>query len=840
MRFVLAGIIQLWLISAAIAGVSGKVESIGFGSFLRRDCWTPMLVQVTSDSAVAEEYALQVVQYDLDGDEVVYTRHILVNAGETLPVWAYFKPETVNDGIPTDATGTAADLPKRVRVFLSTPDGSKRIVQLNVTGQMPRGLDVADQRPGEKLIVCAGKRPQANEFDQGRPVGLTENLAFVQMDPRRLPDNVLGYDAVDAVVWTDGDPNALAGSQFRALRQYIRGGGRLVVLQHAETGKMSKLADLLPVSVTRVEEWKTLDPLKSILLPNPNDPPIDQNTNLPIDAFAAAGKGPFHMARATALDEAVVDTWVTWEDGTRTPYIARHLQGQGSVAWVAQDFSEPALAAITHGWPRMWERIFDWQIPVGDLRFPQSMKRDAITGRPELADRTKKTFEPAGVRDLGTPYTKGMDLDSKTAALISIAFIFFIGYWLVAGPGVYLGLAARKKTQWSWFAYGAVAIGATLLTAGVASLVLRGDAQIRHISLVRVGGQGDVPERVFSRFGVYIPSDRADAEIKLTGAQASGATAITPLVIDPRFYSSDASNLRDSRYLVPIHNPDANDADQCAIYVPIRSTLKKMQAQWTGAATGTITGKPRLVATGSSLIAGSITNNSGKDLSQVMIVFGYQTPNSAVRDYVLYLRAWPKGQTLDLETVIAKAWDDTKKNPRETIFNGDARFGSLMSVKDALHSPLRSRSYVGVNATEIDDVNYRPSFPIISLFDRLAPMQNSGGDVTRTDLHRRGVRNWDVSGALAAGAMVVLAQTDGSEIPMPLTVDGDKPEGAGMTFWQFIVPIDRSAVNGPPSTQPSVSGELRVESGEQSASLPSPSPLSSVHSPLIQEPSWQQ
>lgn len=795
MRFVLAGILQLWLISAVMAGVSGKVESIGFGSLLRRDCWTPMMVQVTSDSASPERYALQVVQYDLDGDEVVYTRPIDVNPDATQTFWTYFKPETVNGGIPTDQAGTREELARRVRVFLATPDGSKRLVQLSVSGTMPRGLDQADNKPGEKLIVCAGRGVQVREFDLNLSIGMNENLVFGQTDPRRLPDNVLGYDAVDAVVWTDADPNALDSSQLRALRQYVRGGGRLVVLQHAELGKMSKLAEFLPVTVTRIEEWKTLEPLRSMLIGN--DKPLDPNTLTEINPFEEALKrGPYRMARARALDDAVVESWLTWENGSVTPYIARRLLGQGSVIWVAQDLSDPALTSITYGWPRVWERIFDWQIYGWGIRFPLQMD-------PRVRERLNA--QSAGVRDLGFAYAKGIDLDSKTVALISIAFVFFIGYWLVAGPGVYLGLAARKRTQWSWFVYGAVAVLATLLTVGVAQLVLRGDAQIKHVSLVRVGGQGETPARVFSRFGVYIPSDRPDAQIKLTDAQAGHATAITPLVLDPRFSQDSKPNLRDSRYQVPIYNQDAPDADVFAIGVPIRSTLKKLQAQWTGAAPGTIGGKPRLLASAETLIAGSITNSSGKDLSQVWIVFAHQVPGGALRDQVLYLRTWPKGQTIDLEATIAKARPESRKADKDTFFEADVRIGSLALVRDALHARLRARSFLSVDTPLWDDANtgYRPSFALVSLFDRIPPMQNESTDVTRTDLHRRGVRNWDVSGAVAAGAMVVLAQSAASEMPMPLTVDGDTPQGTGITFWQFIVPIDRSAVNAPPSTQPS-------------------------------------
>ena len=54
---------------------------------------------------------------------------------------------------------------------------------------------------------------------------------------------------------------------------------------------------------------------------------------------------------------------------------------------------------------------------------------------------------------------------------------------------------------------------------------------------------------------------------------------------------------------------------------------------------------------------------------------------------------------------------------------------------------------------------------------------------------------------VAAGAMVVLAQADGP-LPFPMTVEGDPVAGTGTVFYQYVLPLDRSAETEPPSTQP--------------------------------------
>ena len=42
MKFLLAGLITLVMTAGAFAQVKGEVESIGFNSYYRPDCWTPV------------------------------------------------------------------------------------------------------------------------------------------------------------------------------------------------------------------------------------------------------------------------------------------------------------------------------------------------------------------------------------------------------------------------------------------------------------------------------------------------------------------------------------------------------------------------------------------------------------------------------------------------------------------------------------------------------------------------------------------------------------------------------------------------------------------------------
>src|SRR5215210_2496897 len=94
MRSYLAGFIclLLGLSPAALAQIDERksfVESMGFNRQYRADAWVPMVVNLTSTSGEPAEYQVQVVQPDIDGDRVIYSRLITLNANLQQKYWVY-------------------------------------------------------------------------------------------------------------------------------------------------------------------------------------------------------------------------------------------------------------------------------------------------------------------------------------------------------------------------------------------------------------------------------------------------------------------------------------------------------------------------------------------------------------------------------------------------------------------------------------------------------------------------------------------------------------------------------------------------------------------------------
>src|SRR5690606_12985108 len=127
--------------------------------------------------------------------------------------------------------------------------------------------------------------------------------------------------------------------------------------------------------------------------------------------------------------------------------------------------------ARAEGWVHIWSAV----LGTGDrpVLMPDERQR---------ADHATREYV-----DLGDALGQGVRLAGKSVALVTVAMIFFIIYWLIAGPGLHFYLASKNKAGWSWSLFGAAAVGATLVILGVVRLVLRGPPELKHISIVRQG-----------------------------------------------------------------------------------------------------------------------------------------------------------------------------------------------------------------------------------------------------------------------------------------------------------------------------------------------------------------
>src|SRR6185503_7534897 len=99
-------------------------------------------------------------------------------------------------------------------------------------------------------------------------VGLMEDMVMVTLPPAALPEDIRGYEAVDGIVWLNATVPSPAvpteEKRHRALQEYVRSGGRLVICQPPQREQTAAFGDMLPVTVNEIREKSDLEPLKKL------------------------------------------------------------------------------------------------------------------------------------------------------------------------------------------------------------------------------------------------------------------------------------------------------------------------------------------------------------------------------------------------------------------------------------------------------------------------------------------------------------------------------------------------------------------------------------------------
>ena len=791
----------------------GFVEQIGFGRSYRPECWTPMLVNLTSKLSEPAEYDIVVEQEDLDSDTVVFTRRVTLNAGAQDKFWVYFLPRTTTGSLP----GNQADLAHALRVTLVTPGGT-------IVTPLPLStpVDNIDDRStgsgrGTRLVLVVmgqdGNMPGLKDYEGA--LGLIEDVQFQRVGTADLPENELGYSGVDAVLWLNADAADLtrAGSRkLPALERYVRLGGQLVVCQTNERARIETFAPLLPVEIKRGDDWvvelrdrAVPEPLHALATPDDRTRPEDDHWR--------KLKGPFKVAHAPAKAGAVVDYWVSWDDPAKdgkvpparngTPFVARLGQGLGAVTWVAQDLSSPTIqASNVVGWAHIWDTVFGWR---NETRTADTVwlaeKRDLPAG--DLGHSRAKAAVAAFKTDrrvnIGRSVLEGTDHLGKAGLYVTLAVFFFIGYWVVAGPGSYALLAGKGRKHLSWGAFAVSALGATLLTVGVVKLVLRGDPEVRHFTVVRQAQGEDAV--ALSRIGLYIPRDGMQT-VSLPEVSPAAVSTLHAMTLHPRHLTVREGFLDTGRYAIPVRDEPA-PGEPVEVSFPYRSTLKKIQAERVGPIAGGIAGSLSIVPGTSErdaktntmvrkgYLQGRLVNQTGADLRNVFIAFRFD----ATQDVMLYVPAWGKGTAIDAEAVVSASrvmTNPTAISVEQLPGSNRSYFGFVPSFWAPLfHRKLEGSSSAMQDGTAVDPEKIRLNLVVLSLFDRLKP-ERSDPQRTRADLLRREGRDLDLSPALAAGRVLILAESRDVPLPFPLEVEGDTVAGEGSVYYQFVLPADRT------------------------------------------------
>ena len=283
------------------------------------------------------------------------------------------------------------------------------------------------------------------------------------LTPADLPERIQAWAALDRLVWQDVDASALTPAQVAALRTWIAGGGRLVIV--GGTAGADSLTgfpdDLLPY---RPDGILDIDP--AVLRPILGGMPAAAATLTAYAGEAGAGR-------------------ILATSGGRVIAADRKI-GSGSVTLLGFDPTTSWLAAGETWDTPLWRRLLP----------PRS------TGGMTLADDS-------------TIVSAVMNLPSLALPPIGGLIVLLFGYILLVGPVNYLVLRRLDRREWAWITVPVLIAVFTIGSFGIGGLLRGSDVIIHEVGIVR-GAPGTTAATVQSYLGIFSPS-RSTYQVRVAG-----------------------------------------------------------------------------------------------------------------------------------------------------------------------------------------------------------------------------------------------------------------------------------------------------------------------------------
>jgi hypothetical protein len=268
-----------------------------------------------------------------------------------------------------------------------------------------------------------------------------------------LPERLQAWAPLDRLIWQDVDASTLTPAQLTALRGWIAGGGRLVIVGGtAGAGSLAAFPDdVMPYRPTAVLD---IDPAS--LRPVLGSVPTDAT---PLIAYAGDPGGGRTLAtsgdRVIAADRKLGNGTVTL------------LGFDPTTSWITKDHTLDTP---------LWRRLLP----------PRS------GGTVSLADDQTIVAAVTNLPSLALPPIGGV-------------LVLLFGYIVLVGPVNYLVLRRLDKREWAWFTVPALIVVFTAGSFGIGGL-LRGSEMIVHeVGIVR-GAPGTDAAIASSYLGVFSPS----------------------------------------------------------------------------------------------------------------------------------------------------------------------------------------------------------------------------------------------------------------------------------------------------------------------------------------------
>lgn len=401
---------------------------------------------------------IQVENEDSDNVGTIYRTPFVMDPNDERWVMSYGKPGTMSDFKIQVIIG---ELPPFRPLLMS----SGNALDLNTHLYVCLGARMPDLQ--DTLRAMSPRKGQ--DFGPGGQRGDTwPRYAGFENEVSELPENWFGYQGVDLLLLSTKDrqfleelakPNDASQARLRAIAQYVRRGGRLVV------SIAPRHADLL-VQLLQSKMWQPALPAV------PTKEAIDLRA--PLERFTKDAGVRFGELRAVVLEPAKIMPGV-WDvllaageegDPSAKPLIARMPYGLGSITFMAFSLDEPPFTT--------WD-------PRGRRAF---MEQLVTKLGPRLSSQVDFN-EQRNNFDLATDLQKSLDNFDVRVIPFGYVALFIILYILVVGPLDFLVLKyIVKRLEWTWFTFPTVVIAVSVAAYYTAYAIKGNELKINKVDIV--------------------------------------------------------------------------------------------------------------------------------------------------------------------------------------------------------------------------------------------------------------------------------------------------------------------------------------------------------------------
>jgi hypothetical protein len=425
---------------------------LGFDNIYKLGCWTP-------------------VEVDLVGGTQPYTGRLMITVPDSDGVPATVVSPTERPVGVQPGQLTTARMFVRVGRSMSSlrvrflAEGKVRSERTFHAGSEPGGRYIAGGIPAtNRLLLQFGPALGLGELVRGSQSQNEHTMTRVARleDAAALPTRWFGYEGVDTVLLSTSQvelyrPLLQNPARVVALRQWVEGGGRLVIFCGREAeellGEGGVLEELVP------GDFERMVPLRQ---------------SLPLEAFSGSNEAITPDRRLDLRVPKLINVLGTvlahaGREQTDLPLVIRWRLGFGEVVFLGLDFDRPPLR--------------DWDGRTAFLRRALSWTDE------EKADKQTQTYAGVETQDMTEKLRSA--LDSKFAGVTTVPFalvaILVIGYILLIGPGDYFFVKKiLRRMELTWITFPLIVVGVSAGAFWLAHWMKGDQLRVNQVEIVDV------------------------------------------------------------------------------------------------------------------------------------------------------------------------------------------------------------------------------------------------------------------------------------------------------------------------------------------------------------------